>query len=316
MLPKLTISFLRRTGSDKIISDILKKNKNKFYQTLAFSASKISENRNDIDLRYHSMQTQPEYWHTHYTFRKDKIPLIKIDGEEVVNPVTIAQYGLVCYNQYYLTKENYWKDEFLNQVRFLSEMDPNLYYQFDLKSYNLKKPWVSGLAYGTAISLLVRAELTESSAKNKELIGIYLEKIFNLKENGGVFTSTPEGLPWIEEYPSAKSSYVYNGFVTAFTGLLECKIFLKQELPLFVNIENLERSAIETLRFYDIGLWLRYDRINKKIINPYYMNYHINQFQHLFLLTGNKTYLKIRSRLKKMYQFRFLYPYYDAYIYS
>ena len=104
---------------------------------------------------------------------------------------------------------------------------------------------------------------------------------------GGTLRSTPEGHPWIEEYPGSKGSYVLNGFLFSLIAVLEAE---STGINLRVPGVQLEQSLFESIGCYFCGKYLRYDRLTGKFCSPHYMGLHTLLFTHLHVLTGRKGY--------------------------
>ena len=95
----------------------------------------------------------------------DGVPLVDytiFGGTEsgVYNPITTSQYALGLYEEYLADGEDGVREAFLVQADWLVSMqsdDGGFYYEFDLPSRSLKAPWLSAMAQGEGMSVLVRA---------------------------------------------------------------------------------------------------------------------------------------------------------------
>ena len=90
----------------------------------------------------------------------------------------------------------------------------------DVSIYSLKKPWLSALSQGQALSVLVRA-YQETRNDNYREAGQRALRVFSVPvaENG--ILAKWQGLDYFEEYPSETPSFVLNGFIVALWGLWE-----------------------------------------------------------------------------------------------
>lgn len=85
----------------------------------------------------------------------------------------------------------------------------------------LKPPWYSAMAQGQAMSLLVRAYLVTRQPPylNTALKALALFK--KSSSEGGIRTRFADKFSWYEEYPTAKSSFVLNGFIYSLFGIYD-----------------------------------------------------------------------------------------------
>lgn len=98
----------------------------------------------------------------HLPFDDEGVPLVDYKSLGLRrNPVTIAQYALSVLNTYVETGAVELRDEFLRLAEWFvhnANWDRGfaaLYYDFPW--LNLRPPWISGMAQGQVISVLVRA---------------------------------------------------------------------------------------------------------------------------------------------------------------
>ena len=229
-------------------------------------------------------------------FDEGKIPLVEIDGHLSYLPVTIAQYALGNYDEYIRTQNS------LHLKRFLISADWLLKNLVEYRSgqwgwvndhdkgmYALKKPWLSALSQGQALSVLVRAYLQTNNELYREA-GQKALGVFNCPVAEGGVLAKWQGLDYFEEYPSQTPSFVLNGFIFALWGLWE-----------FYLISN----SAEAKRCYEAGLktlecslkeyqvpylnWSKYDLYPFKvadIASVFYHKLHIQQLRAMALLTG------------------------------
>lgn len=260
---------------------------------------------------------------------EDVVSLVDKEGIRVLNyggdiglqytPVAVSQYALGNYELYLNTKDEKYKEIFLKQADWLvrNEITTNKgfgiwEYKFDWKPYNIKAPWISAMAQGQAISVLLRAyQLTGDEryfSAAKRALGAFDVDI----EMGGVKTVDIDGLIWYEEYPSDPPSHVLNGFIFALLGIYDFYRVTND-----AHILDLFNEGIKTLEnrlvLYDTGYWTTYDlvirdkndtnyfldpRISKNI-NPasyynilkelasgVYHNIHITQLEILYKITS------------------------------
>lgn len=256
----------------------------------------------------------PDWLKPFYTLEQSLTPLhwesnslgIKLDSEGIVtvnknyNPVTISQYALVCFDSYRSTGNRKYLDAFLNQAEFLLDTsnidvihDTCIGFPYNFAIFDLKPTWYSGLAQAEVLSVLVRYHLVTGDTS----VFPFMRKIRNLMllpvESGGLLSCTKEDRIWIEEYPnSTKKPQVLNGFFIILVSLYEYANLFPDDnevqLLLVDGIESLKTSVKE----YDSGSWLKYDRGDKSSVSNWYMKAQILEMQHLYLLTGDPYFLK------------------------
>lgn len=93
-------------------------------------------------------------------------------------------------------------------------------YRFDFSAAGLpmRAPWISAMAQGMGISVLVRAyDITRRQRYLR--VARRALRPFTLRVSEGGVTSRWDGLRWYEEYPGAQSQHVLNGFQFALLGL-------------------------------------------------------------------------------------------------
>jgi D-glucuronyl C5-epimerase C-terminus. len=232
------------------------------------------------------------------SFDEQNIPLVLLDGELHYIPVTIAQYALGNYDQYLTTGQVEYKEKLIRCADWfvdnLSENCSDVWgwkHTYDNQIYNLKKPWLSALAQGQALSVLARAYREIKKSVYLETGNKALKAFFVPVEDGGLVARLAGG-DFFEEYPSQVPSFVLNGFIFALWGLRD--FYLVSSNP-----EANERylTGLKILRNhlpeYNIGwlAWSRYDLYPFRVANIasiFYHKLHIQQLLALRLLTDDK----------------------------
>lgn len=179
------------------------------------------------------------------------IPLIKINGTFVYNPVSIAQFGLQYYS-YYI------KDGDKDNIKPMIAAADWLVYNQDRKTgkwlykfpfnvggmdIRLESGWSSAMGQGQAISLLVRAYNLTKDERYIQAAELGLEPLKVDVENDGL-TRYIDGHPYYEEYPTNPPSYALNGFMFTLLGLYDLS-YIKPES----EATRLYNEGMETLKF-------------------------------------------------------------------
>lgn len=145
------------------------------------------------------------------------------------NPAAVSLYALSDYNRFLETGKPKAERSFLNIADWLVK---NLvdrgdfgvwYYDFKYASpgYVCDRPWVSGMAQGLGISVLVRAFALTGQGKYRKAAEKAAASFRVAVSDGGVRYTDSGGGVWYEEYACKKSARVLNGIVFALIGLHE-----------------------------------------------------------------------------------------------
>jgi heparosan-N-sulfate-glucuronate 5-epimerase len=225
-----------------------------------------------------------------YTFDKKGIPQVNNIASPGLyyNPITIAQYGLYTLGQWERSGDKSTKmlafecgDWFVQngkQYKFDSIVWP---YNFNLNFYNRKAPWISAMAQGEAISLLLRLHNLQNTNNYesiaKQAINVFLENV----SKGGVVDWLDKDSALFQEYPSEPSSHVLNGHVFALLGVWDYAQYFQDN-----NMHELVQRGLNSLYKYwqkwDTSFWTRYDLFRpQRLASPMYHELHIRQFQTL-----------------------------------
>lgn len=230
-----------------------------------------------------------------YTYDSNGIPLAQYKppiGFQY-NPITIAQFGLDQFNRFQKSASAENRDNILKAATWLAEnYEENStggavwFYHFDLDFYPIKAPWISAMAQGEAISLLLRAASLGNHQKFAEVAERAVIPFQFPIEAGGVCAQFANGALSLEEYPSYPPSHVLNGAIFALFGLYD---FLQVRSD--SKISEILQTGIQGLSVnlpqYDTGFWSRYDLFPKKrLASPDYHKIHIQLLTSLALISG------------------------------
>lgn len=231
-------------------------------------------------------------------FDQNQIPLVLYDGVLSYLPVTIAMYALGHYDRY---MDNHGPEHLQNFLRcadwfvaHLAEHRPNLWgwiNDHDKEVYALKKPWLSALSQGQALSILARAYQETGNEQYLKTANKALRAFAVPVEEGGLVAKLNGG-DFYEEYPSRTPSYVLNGFIFALWGLWD--LYLAG-----ANLEAKERyeAGLKTLQdnlsLYELKfpVWSRYDLYPFRVVDIgsiFYHKLHIQQLRAMHLLTHDE----------------------------
>ena len=190
------------------------------------------------------------------------------------NPTRIAAYGLAHYNRYITAGGKHHRDTFLRVSDwFMTKTDGLWWYDFDWGE--LRAPWLSCMAQGEGISVLVRAYFLTGDDTYLAQAVRAARPLATPIEEGGVKSFIDGKHPFLEEYPLDKPRHTLNGFLYALVGLLDltavdARYAVSTHLDAFV-------STLETQWYrWDLDGWSAYDLhgADGGLRNPATVGYH------------------------------------------
>jgi len=241
-----------------------------------------------------------------YEFSPEGIPLTRFHRKPdwQHNPITVSQYGLHHFNKYMRNQDVKSKEIFLTQANWLAqnaEPGPNdsivWHYRVDMPFYHISAPWISGMAQGEALSVLLRAhQLTGEQKFLDTAHGVW--KIFHVSvSEGGVIAYFPDNRPIIEEYPSAQVlTGVLNGFIFAILGIYDFAQYKEDDHANQFFLKLID-SLSHNLNRYDCGYWSYYDQHPPlRLASKAYHRLHIEQLKVLSEITEEKIFKIFEDR--------------------
>lgn len=264
--------------------------------------------------RYHEIGQQglPQVYYSNLQRKED-------------NAVYISMYALTYYDllrkrpenhyflqYYYFEPEIFQLPEAQYQTRFLSCADwlvKNLQmrqerggrrygvweYHFNWPPYNLKAPWVSGMAQGLGLQVLVRAYLLTKNKTYIDTARLAMNAFFVEVEDGGVTYKEDVGW-WYEEYASeaAVRSKVLNGMQHAVIGISEYHSATKDAQSSILLQQGLS-SLIAHVDRYEAGWWTYYDVLGN-ISSVKYHRVHVALNKQLYDISKNNKFKESAER--------------------
>lgn len=208
-------------------------------------------------------------------------------------PVTIQQFALGLHDEILKGEDQYLKifetqlNWLIDELYFVQDLNFAVWkHTFDQYSYNIKSPWVSAMAQGQGISLLLRAYQLKEDEKYLQLAIYAGEAFFYELKDGGVAFIDDEGNIWLEEYPSIPVSHVLNGFIWAIFGVYDLYKVTndKKYSQLF---DQCIKTISKNISFYNVNGWSKYDLIRSDLSSLEYHLTHIAQLQVLKSILNN-----------------------------
>ena len=180
------------------------------------------------------------------------------------HPIRIAQFGLHRHARWCTSRADADREAYLAQARWLAanarERDGVagcLIFDFPWPKYGAPAGWISAMAQGEAISLLLRVAEAESDDSYVDA-AVRLAEPFQLDvADGGVVFRSPRGDAFLEEAAVMPASHILNGHIFAMWGVIELAV--ARPKPWLIE---LAAATLHTLRrrleLYDAGYWSYY----------------------------------------------------------
>ena len=244
-----------------------------------------------------------------YPIDQNGVPLVDYGGDIGLQyaPITIAQYGLHHMTQWAQSGSLESQTKALACCQWLLEngqsRDHDSFvwiYDFGFDFYGPEPPWISAMAQGEAVSLLLRAFWMEKKKDYLDICHQASRPFFYSVADGGVVEKFNENSLVFEEYPTDPSSHVLNGHVFALIGAYEYAAYTGNQ-----RMIEIYRKGLNTLekhwRRWDVGFWTRYDLYPvQRLASLMYQRLHVRQMRTLAALFENATLRKVARRWNRM----------------
>ena len=227
-------------------------------------------------------------------FDANGVPMVDYGGKSgrQYNPVTISQFALETWELFLQIGSEEHLRTFLRQARWLLEHQENgkWYYTFDLERRSIKAPWISAMAQGQGICVLLRAHQNTGRTDYLSAARRAFEVMRLPVDQGGTSYPGNEGI-WLEEYPNAPIlTHVMNGHVWALFGVWDIYRVTGSDDSLRLFSQGVAALKADLGR-YDIGYWAVSDQGTNKLLNSTYMDFEIDQLTVMHALTSDPAFL-------------------------
>jgi hypothetical protein len=231
-----------------------------------------------------------------------KKPTIGKSGRQYVL-AAIDQYGLGSWDLWLATKEPARLDAVRRQADWLVDnqtVDGDgvgawLHRYAVGGEHKVAPPWISGLAQGMSISLLLRAWQATGHEPYREASARALRSFAVPVGRGGVRASDEAGRAFYEEVPSDPPRHILNGHVYALLGIHDYFRATRS-----TDASALFEAGADALRAnlprYDAGCWSRYSLTDRRTLtnhfalaSPQYHRLHIDMLRVMHAITGDPT---------------------------
>jgi heparosan-N-sulfate-glucuronate 5-epimerase len=201
--------------------------------------------------------------------------------------IAIGQWGLGCFERFIAGEGEEWLAAAVDAAQHLvSAQDRDgawpepCDYPHTLR---MRGPWLSGMAQGHCVSLLMRAHREAPSSKFAEAARLGLRPLSRPTAAGGV-EARLDGGPFPEEYPTDPPSFVLNGAIYAVWGLYDVWRGL-DDAEAGRQFAEMVATLATNIHRWDLGYWSRYDLYPHpgfvNVASSSYHALHINQLQGL-----------------------------------
>ncbi|HHY94306.1 MAG TPA: hypothetical protein GX513_04735, partial [Firmicutes bacterium] len=193
-----------------------------------------------------------------YATLEDGLPrLVAGDGHRYWNPSTVCIYGLAAEQKWRLNGRYQYADILVKAADWLVEHARSYYgceacwiHEEPFVRYGTGPNWISGMAQGLAMSMLVRAHQVSGDRVYLDLAVRAQEPLTRRVSDRGVRVDLPDEDAWFfEEFPHQKGIpiMVLNGNIFAMFGLLdlECAVGVQGGRSLFRAALRYLNSRIE-----------------------------------------------------------------------
>jgi hypothetical protein len=242
----------------------------------------------------------------------DGFAAISLSGRLHRQPVTHCNYALMVHSQFLDTHDPALRREFLDLANTLLASRHELLiagvpctvwqYDFEAPFYAPHPvPWISALAQGEAMSVLLRAYELTREKKYRDAAQEALNVFGIPMEAGGIRSLDSQGHVYFEEYPFPNKAHkVLNGFIYALLGLYDCWRATGNPIAKQYFDEGLHTLRAEgILQRYDLGFWTSYDQRPDKDVCFKYNSIHVRQLEVLYRISGDVYFLKISQQWKR-----------------
>ena len=207
------------------------------------------------------------------------------------NPTRIAGYGLAHYNRLVSSGAEPSRIEFLRAADWFAAAPDGLW-RYDFAWNDLRPGWLSCMAQGEGISVLVRASALTGEER---YLARALQAAVPFRQTisaGGVRSLVAGRWPFLEEYPSSAPAHVLNGFLFAMNGIHDL-MRLESDAGESVGFDELLESLERNLPSWDLGYWSAYDLAvgpasRRNVATVAYHRLHIAQLRYLGAVTHSR----------------------------
>lgn len=192
-------------------------------------------------------------------FDKNGIPLREIPGAIPITylPSRIAAYGLANWNR--AQNDAQARHRFLACANWFARQTDSAF-RHDFPLVTMPSGWLSCIAQGEGISVLVRAHRMTGAPHYADCANEAANWLDLSVAEGGLLDLLPDGRPFLEEYPCSQYRHVLNGCLYALVGLSDLVRSSLNQTARPEELLNAVMDAVEThIDRWDLSGWTTYD---------------------------------------------------------
>lgn len=222
----------------------------------------------------------------------DTLPMNHAEQGDVVFPVTIFQYALGCYDLYLQTKEDKYRNKFIQLADWAVDNQENNGAWNNFGFIYPDAPYGS-MCQGEAASVLVRAYKETDNEVYLNAAKHALDFMLVPIDRGGTAIYKGEDL-FLYEFTN--KPLVLNGWIFSVIGIYDYNL---ANNGVFDDVLNRSMKTLEKyLSDFDNGYWSKYD-IENIISSPFYHDLHISQLEALCKISGKHGFIEYHDRFLK-----------------
>ncbi|MHB8146156.1 MAG: D-glucuronyl C5-epimerase family protein [Vulcanimicrobiaceae bacterium] len=237
---------------------------------------------------------------------RDENGVLLTHGIPTYHPIGIAQFALHCYGRWLERGDRIARESFLAQARWLQRnqrridgVDGCYPFPFPWPKYGAPARWISAMAQGEAISVLLRAHWLVPDAGFDAAARCAARPFEKTIEFGGVVFKDGRDV-FLEECAILPAPHILNGCIFALWGLWELEQFdpasQRREL-----IDAVLSTILRLIPAFDTRWWSRYSLQSSSsgrghLATLKYHAFHIAQFHVLAEMTGEARFRHIAER--------------------
>lgn len=272
----------------------------KFFRGGFGSGIEINYNASALDGKYYI--ESDSLFKEYITFDAQGVAARRYGNALFYNPAYVAWHGLCILNNYYDSRNGEHLKALQKQISWLksnSFADGRRgrvwHYEFDWRegSHILKNPWISGMAQGLIISLLVR---TYALTGDKDLLNMAAQaaNVYKMSIEKGGIRLEENSFVYYEEYPVTGGIRILDGFIFAILGLYDLFEAAKNEEYLTMFKEGVN-TLEENICYWDYRhRWSRYGR-HRFLCTPLYNRLNSQLLHVLYTISGRDVFLEYAS---------------------
>jgi heparosan-N-sulfate-glucuronate 5-epimerase len=228
-------------------------------------------------------------------------------GIRKYHAVRIAQYGLHNYNIWLRTRSSNARVAFLSQARWLRDNQVErggvsgcYVFDFGWPRFGAEAGWISAMAQGEAISLLLRAAEIEPDAGFADAAFVAANPYRYSLSEGGVVWRGNDGGQFFEEVAVSIPSHILNGHIYALWGLFD--LLRAQPSQEFAQIADAGTKTLKSwLPLFDSGRWSYYMLLAtpkgfRNLAQIKYQAFHVSQLRVMVAFTGDAYFGEVADR--------------------